>query len=280
MRQADTPFGCLRGLREMMKAHGIEDADSTARMMVTRILNKPMAQLLAQTEPVEPDEARALSQCLARRLKGEPIQYILGEADFYGLTLCVTPAVLIPRMDTETLVAEALKRIPKGGRVLDVCTGSGCIALALKHERPDCEVQATDISTEALEVAEGNGRRLGLDVCWRCGDLCAPVKTQRFDVVVSNPPYISEAEYEQLSPLVREHEPSLALLAGAKGLDVYERLIGQAAGCLREGGWLGLEIGYAQAQDVMRLCRQAGLKEVGLKEDLSGLPRVVHGRKG
>ena len=165
-------------------------------------------------------------------------------------------------------------------QVLDVCTGSGCVALAIKHERPDCEVQAADISPQALEIAKKNGKMLGLDVQWHCGDLCAPVKTQRFDVIVSNPPYISEEEYRQLSPLVREHEPSLALLAGAKGLDVYESLIGQAAGCLHAGGWLGLEIGSTQAQDVMRLFRQAGLEEIGIKEDLSGLPRVVHGRKG
>lgn len=280
MRQADTPFACLRRLRETMRAHGIEDADSTARLMITRVLKISMAQVLSQAEPIEPRQAQKLAQCLARRLAGEPIQYILGEADFYGLTLCVTPAVLIPRMDTETLVQAALEKVPGQGRVLDVCTGSGCVALAIKHERPDCEVQAADISPQALEIAKKNGKMLGLDVQWHCGDLCAPVKTQRFDVIVSNPPYISEEEYRQLSPLVREHEPSLALLAGAKGLDVYERLIGQAAGCLHAGGWLGLEIGSTQAQDVMRLFKQAGLEEIGMKEDLSGLPRVVHGRKG
>ena len=277
---ADTPSVCLRRIRETMRAHGIEDADSTARLMITRVLKIPMAQALSQTEPIKPSQAQMLAQCLARRLKGEPIQYILGEADFYGLTFCVTPSVLIPRMDTETLVLKALENAPRQGKVLDVCTGSGCIALAIKHERPDCEVQATDISAEALKVAKDNGQRLGLDVGWHCGDLCAPVKTQQFDVIVSNPPYISETEYRQLSPLVREYEPPLALLAGAKGLDVYERLIMQADDCLKVGGWLGLEIGSTQAQDVMRLLRQAGLKEIGMKEDLSGLPRVVHGRKG
>lgn len=276
----ETPAAWLRRCRNELAAHGVEDADSAARLLVTRLLDKPLSSVLLDAKPLAPAQAALVKQALQRRLDGEPVQYILGQADFYGLTLRVTPEVLIPRMDTETLVHQALIKAPPNARVLDVCTGSGCVALAVKHERPDCTIAAADLSPAALAVARDNGKTLGLDVDWRLGDLCAPLAGRRFDVIVSNPPYISQTEYEALSPLVREHEPPMALLAGPEGLDLYTRLIPQAAALLSPGGWLCLEIGSAQADAVQALCRAAGLKRVSLTRDLSGLARVVSGRKG
>lgn len=276
----DTPAAWLRHSKNELAAHGIEDADSAARLLVTRLLELPLSRVLLDTRSLSAAQAALLEDALQRRIQGEPLQYILGQADFYGLTLRVTPDVLIPRMDTETLVQQVLEKAPPQARVLDVCTGSGCVALAIRHERPDCAVAAVDLSPAALGVARKNGEALGLAVDWRLGDLCAPFENERFDVIVSNPPYVSQTEYEALSPLVRDHEPPMALLAGPEGLDLYTRLIPQAAALLRPGGWLCLEIGSAQAQQVQALCRAAGLTDVALARDLSGLARVVCGRKG
>lgn len=276
----DTPAAWLRHCKNELAAHGVEDADSAARLLITRLLDQPLSRVLLDTRPLSCKQVALIETALQRRLDGEPIQYILGQADFYGLTLRVAPEVLIPRMDTETLVQQALVKAPPHARVLDVCTGSGCVALAIKHERPDCAVAAVDLSPAALAVARDNGQTLGLEVDWRLGDLCAPFARRCFDVVVSNPPYVSQAEYEALSPLVRDHEPPMALLAGPEGLDLYARLIPQAAALLSPGGWLCLEIGSAQSGAVQGLCRKAGLESVATTRDLSGLARVVCGRKG
>ena len=276
----DTPIGWLRYLTGMLQRHGIEDAESTARLMVTTILGCSMGMLAADNQPIEEQAALALEQALQRRLQGEPVQYILGQAYFYGLAFRVTPDVLIPRMDTEILVEIALKKMPTGARVLDVCTGSGCIALTLKHERPDCNVSAVDLSGPALSIAKENGRKLGLSVNWHQGDLCDPVKNEVFDLIVSNPPYISETEYRNLSPLVREHEPAMALLAGPEGLDIYKRLVCQAKDRLAQNGWVVWEIGSTQAEDVQTMLKQAGFLQVAMETDMAGLPRVVYGRKG
>jgi release factor glutamine methyltransferase len=222
---------------------------------------------------LEPDAARRFQDWAARRRAREPVAYILGRKGFRHIELAVDPRVLIPRPETEHLV-EALLDLPQGARVVDVGTGSGAIALALKAERPDLEVIGTDASADALDVARANAERLGLDVAFHHGDLLAGVPGP-FDAVVSNPPYVEDGA--RLEPEIVGYEPALALRAGPDGLDVLRRLIpGVGASDARR---VVLEVGAGQAADVGRLLRAAGFPEVSTIADLAGIERVVAGRR-
>ncbi len=216
---------------------------------------------------------------LRRRRAGEPIQYITGEAEFYGLPLCVTPNVLIPRPETEHLVEKALELAGQFTRpaIVDIGTGSGAIAVAVAHQLHDACVTAIDISESALAVARGNAQRNGVEARIRFlrGDLFAPVAEDRFDIVVSNPPYIPAADRDALSPEVRDHEPALALFAGSDGLDIYRRLIPAAHSVLVPGGYLVLEIGYGQSESVRMLLAGAGFTHIEFAPDLQGISRVA-----
>jgi release factor glutamine methyltransferase len=223
------------------------------------------------------------SALIDRRASGEPLQYIIGHQEFWGLDLRVTPAVLIPRPETEHAVEAALEvlRGMNSPRVIDVGTGSGCIGLALAFELPQARIEAVDISAEALGVARGNAERLGLAarVCFAHADLLGNHLSRGsfFDMVVSNPPYVGESEADKLQIEVREHEPHCALFGGQEGLDVYRRLIPQAKQVLKPGGWLVLEIGYSQEQGIRELLSDWG--EVRIVLDLQGIPRVAVARK-
>ena len=215
---------------------------------------------------------------LARRAAGEPVAYLLGEKEFHGLMLRVTPDVLIPRPDTETLVEWALaclQGLPPGAAVADLGTGSGAIALALKQARPDAAVSAVEASPAALAVAQDNGRRLGLDVRWLAGSWWSPLAGQRLDLVVSNPPYIADGD-PHLPALA--HEPASALTAGPDGLRDLRAIAAGAPGQLRPGGWLLLEHGWDQAGAVQALLREAGLTAIETRHDLAGQPRCTGGR--
>jgi release factor glutamine methyltransferase len=220
---------------------------------------------------------------LERRLAGEPIQYITGEAEFYGLPFRVTPHVLIPRPETEHLVETviALCRGMERPRIVDVGTGSGAIAVGLAHELPQAQVTATDLSDAAIEIAQENAARNGLAGRIRLvqGDLLGPFAGQQFDVVASNPPYVSTADRATLAVEVREHEPAMALFAGADGMTMYRRLIPQAAAVLVTGGHIVLEIGYDQKQAIGNLLAESGYQEVEFVPDLQGIARVAIGRR-
>lgn len=219
---------------------------------------------------LEPDEARRFADLARRRREREPVAYLLGEKGFRHLELKVDPRVLIPRPETEHVVEAALARLPRGARVVDVGTGSGAIALALKQERPDLTVVATDVSAEALAVARANALLLGLEVELLHGDLLAPV-TGRFDAVVSNPPYVADAD--PLPPDVARYEPAVALFAGPDGLDAYRRLLPTAAAA---GATLVVvEIGATQAAAVSGLAKEAGYARTELTPDLAGHERVL-----
>ena len=272
-----TPADALQHAR----ACGLERLD--AQLLLTHVTGQSRAWLLAHDhDPLPPEQATRFVDLAARRAAGEPAAYLLGDKEFFGLTLQVTPATLIPRPDTETLVDWALEHIPaqsEPGRgaftVLDLGTGSGAIALALAHRRPHATVTAVDASAEALAVASANARALNLPLRCLHGSWLAPVAGERFDLIVSNPPYIAEGDppLPALTP-----EPITALTAGPDGLDDLRHIVAHAGAHLQPGGWLLLEHGYDQADAVAGLLRASGFTDVATRIDLGGQPRCTGGR--
>jgi release factor glutamine methyltransferase len=227
----------------------------------------------------------AFNQLVARRLRGEPVAYITGRKAFWSFVLEVNHDVLIPRPDTEVIVEEALavRRAEDFDhpRILDIGTGSGAIALALACEIPGAQITATDISVSALATAQKNARVLGLDksISFLRGDLFEPVRG-KFDMIVSNPPYIGALEYETLAAGVKDFEPQEALLSGQTGLEFYEKLIYQAHSLLTENGWLLLEIGAKQSENVRAIMELSGFYDrIAVRADYAGLARVIKGRR-
>lgn len=214
---------------------------------------------------------------LERRVQRVPVQQILGVQCFCGLDFIVTPDVLCPRQDTESLVEEALKRIRPGDRILDVCTGSGCIILSLLHFTKECKGTAVDLSEKALRVAGQNAEKLGIACEFVHSDLFENVEGI-YDVIVSNPPYIATKEIETLEPEVREFEPRMALDGMEDGLFFYRKIVNAASRYLSSEGWLLFEIGYDQGDAVREMMLEAGYCEVQVVKDLAGLDRVVSGR--
>ena len=249
-----------------------------AALLLQSTLGCTRAELLAHPQRALTEEQQQRYRArLAQRLRGTPIQYILGEQEFFGLPFFVTPAVLIPRPETEHLVEAAIHplRAHPAPRIVDVGTGSGAIAIALAHALPQAHVTAIDISPAALVVAQRNAERNGVAarIRWVEGDLLAAVREEHFDVVVSNPPYIAEAEGATLPREVREHEPAQALFAGATGLEIYARLFPQARAVLVPNGWLFAEIGAGQRDSIAALL--TGWRQIEFLPDLQGIPRVV-----
>jgi release factor glutamine methyltransferase len=259
---------------------------STARIevqcLLQRVLHVPRVYLLAHPErSLTETEFMHYNTLLQRRLKGEPIAYILGEREFFGLNLKVTPATLIPRPDTELLVELALQRLPvnKPCAVLDLGTGTGAIALAIAHARPQDAVLACDASIGALDVAKENAHALDLrNVKFVQSNWFAAVGEQRFDLIVSNPPYIAEGDPHLAQGDVC-FEPVSALISGIDGLDDIRHIITQSSAYLLPGGWLLLEHGYDQAERVRDLLQQAEFNAVFSACDLAGIERVSGGRK-
>lgn len=253
------------------------DARAEAELLLRRALGIDRARLAAHPElAVEARGHPLYLRYLERRLAGEPVAYILGEREFHGLDFEVTPDVLIPRPETELLVELALMRMPAEAplRVLDLGTGSGCIAVTLARLRPRSSVIATDVSRDALEVARRNAvRHAAGNVELRCGDCFAPVAEERFDVIVSNPPYVAADDLHLRSGDLR-FEPRHALTSSPDGLGLLQAIAFQAPPRLRPGGWLLLEHGRDQGEAVSSLLAAAGMSNVFTERDLAGLPRV------
>lgn len=230
-----------------------------------------------------PDTAAEFHGLVERRLAGEPIQYMVGEAEFYGLPFYVTRDVLIPRPETEHLVEKALQLAAgfRRPRMADIGTGSGAIAVALATHLHEASITATDISPAAVAVARRNAERNGVAdrIRFLEGDLLSPVGGERFDMVVSNPPYVAEGDRATLAVEVREFEPSAALFAGGDGLAVYRRLIPAASAALVSGGFLALEIGHGQQPAVAAMLKSEGLAAIEFTADLQGIPRVASAEK-
>jgi len=261
-----------------------ERARLDAETLMLHLIGKNRAWLLAHLE----DEfggckSIGYSQQIERRLAGEPIQYITGECEFYGLSFSVNRDVLIPRPETEHVVEKVLElaSLLVGPRLVDVGTGSGAIAIALAHESPGAKVTATDVSDAALRVARRNAERTGVAERIRFleGDLLKPVAAEQFEFVVSNPPYVATDDRASLALEVRDHEPDVALFAGSNGLDIYRRLVPAAYRVLVAGGFAVFEIGYGQAEAVAELFSAAGFVDIEFAKDLQGVDRVITARR-
>jgi release factor glutamine methyltransferase len=257
-----------------------ERARRDAEMLLAHALQWDRATLLAHLDDLlSATTATMFSGLLARRAAGEPIQYILGETEFFGLTFRVTPDVLIPRPETEHVVEAVieLSRRSIDPRIVDVGCGSGAIAIAAAHSLPSARVTATEISPRALAIARENATRNGVAdrIRFVQGDLLAPLAADRFDIVVSNPPYVANADRATLAVEVRDHEPAIALFAGEDGLDLIRRLISQAFAVLVSGGFLLMEIGHDQSAAVQALLIDAGFEAISFVNDLQGIARVA-----
>ncbi len=278
----DTPS--IRTLLEQASRElGTESARLDTEILLAACLGKPRSYLRTWPErSIDQRELECFGQLLRRRARGEPVAHLTGEREFWSLPLAVTPDTLIPRPETETLVEQALGKLPPDTplRVADLGTGSGAIALAIATERPRCEIIATDISELALTVARHNAERLGLgNVRFIAGDWCKSLPAGRFDVILSNPPYVAERDPHLDSGDVR-FDPRQALVAGPEGMDALRQIARCANDHLRRDGWLIVEHGYDQGGKVMQLLQAEGYSEVSTHNDGSGLGRVTMGRYG
>ena len=250
-----------------------------SRILLGHALRLSRIQLITQSERVlTGDEAQHAAELIRRRIAGEPIAYIVGEREFYGLVFRVTPEVLIPRPETELLVELALERMPEDGSALDLGTGSGAIAVAIAHALPDAELTAIDASAAALAIAEDNARTHGAAVRFLQSDWYSALGKERFDVILSNPPYITAGD-PHLSQGDLRFEPADALTDHADGLSALRIIVDGASGRLVPGGWLLMEHGYDQATAVRALLVSAGFSEVQSWTDLAGIERVSGGRR-
>jgi release factor glutamine methyltransferase len=278
-----------------LRAANVPSHTLAAELLLMHALGRDRTWLYTHPEAsLEPAQAEAYFAFIARRAAGEPVQYLTGKQEFWGLEFKVTPAVLIPRPETEHVMEVALARLgPRGFkihldtgapreklRVADVGTGSGCLAVALAYELPHADVFATDISAPALDIARENAARHNVAdrINFMQADLLEPLlpSPQPFDLIVSNPPYVARAEAAGLQREVRDHEPHAALFGGPSGVEIYARLIEQAGSLLRTGGLLVLELGYNSADHVRSiLTLENAWKNVGFTNDLAGIPRVA-----
>ena len=250
------------------------------RILLCHAVGITRVGLITQSErQLTGDEAARLSDLVGRRIAGEPIAYIVGQREFFGLPFRVTPAVLIPRPDTELIVELALERLPPRGRMLDMGTGSGAIAVSVAHTRPDAQVTALDVSEEALAVARSNASANGAQVRFVRSDWFAALAGETFALVVSNPPYIASGDAHLAQGDLR-FEPVDALTDHADGLSDLRTIVAGALAYLAPGGWLLLEHGYDQAEAVRALLADAGYLEAQSWRDLAGIERVSGGRRG
>lgn len=264
---------------------GIEEAALDARLLLEHICGTDRNTLLVHGDrTVSPEEEKQYLDAVERRSRRIPLQQITGQQEFMGLPFWVNSNVLIPRQDTEVLVEEVLKHTHDGMQILDMCTGSGCILISILHYSNDCEGLGVDVSSPALEVAEENAERLlsgrtGVSARFLQSDLFEAVDG-KYDILVSNPPYIRSAVVDTLMPEVKDYEPRIALDGEEDGLVFYRRILSDCKKNLKKGGMLFFEIGYDQAEAVKSMMEQAGFLEVTVKKDFGGLDRVVFGTLG
>ena len=264
------------GIRCLEKA-GFAEAKPDVLMLMDGLFHLSMTDILSHGETeLTKEEQNSYKEALHKRMQHIPVQYITGVQEFMGLSFCVNEHVLIPRQDTEILVEEVLKQLHDGFSILDMCTGSGCIILSLLQYSNDCEAVGADISAEALNVAKKNAERLGKTVKFVQSDLFKNI-SGRFDLIVSNPPYIRSDVIDTLMDEVRLHEPLTALDGKEDGLYFYRRIISESRLHLNRGGMIFFEIGYDQGKAVYELLQDAGFRDIETVRDYAGLDRVVYG---
>lgn len=279
----------MREAAGRLAAVGVENAPRDARLLLAHALEiEPVEVIMRETDAIDPVALIQYEALVQRRLAGEPVSRIRGWREFYGRKFRVTPDVLDPRPETELLVEEGLKRLPPGGRALDLGTGSGCILISLLAERDDAEGVGVDMSGAALKVANGNAASLGVAsrATFLEGGWGASVEAglAPFDLVLSNPPYIAEAEFSSLAVDVRRYDPKIALTPGGDGLGAYRAilaLVAKAGGgkLLKSGGFVGLEFGRGQEAAIAGMMAAARLQDIAILEDLAELPRAAFGRR-
>jgi release factor glutamine methyltransferase len=273
----------LHHMARSFRAGGIEEADADARVLIGHALHLDRARLIAQSDRIlEAREVSVISALAARRMRREPVSRILGQKEFWSLAILVTPDVLVPRPETETVVEAALDFVIRSGlrleklQILDIGTGSGALLLALLNELPNASGTGTDVSSAALDVARTNAARCRLES--RCNFVTSNIATGvegPFDLVLSNPPYIAHDEIVTLAPEVRDYDPQVALDGGRDGLDVYRSIANDAKRILAPGGRLFVELGVGQDEHVRLLFTKAGLSPGIPRRDLAGIPRVL-----
>lgn len=271
----------MREAAQRLSAVGVEGASRDVRLLLAHAMGiEPVDVILRETDAVDPVLLTSFEQLVARRETGEPVSRIRGWREFYGRRFVISPDVLDPRPETELLVSEGLNRLPHGGRVLDLGTGSGCILLSVLAERPDASGVGVDLSPGAVAMAQANAAALG--VAARVSIIHQSYADEldgSFDLALSNPPYISRAAVETLAPDVRNHDPAMALSPGDDALAAYRTILGVMPRWLKPGGWIGVEVGMGQAPDVSILMAAVGLEEIAYFDDLAGISRAVFGRR-
>jgi release factor glutamine methyltransferase len=276
----------LRRMRHMLEKNGVNDADREAEIMVSHALGTDRGSLYSDNPDIPEESILRIDQFVRRRISREPLQYILGYTEFYGIKIMLGAGVLIPRPETELLVEAAIKIVSgfKGEsskvKILDLCTGSGCIALALAQIFTDAKVYGTDISEAALGYAEKNaGINSITNVTFLTGSLFDPLKKNlRFDMIISNPPYIRRQDIKDLQPEIKEWEPVEALDGGEDGLDYYRAIIPEAGTYLKKHGCLMFELGIHQAKAVKKMAEDAGFQDISVIKDYSGIERIFIAR--
>jgi release factor glutamine methyltransferase len=269
----------------LLAERGVENARLDAEVLLADVLGFDRAGLFAARRPgLDDRERRAFDALIARRARREPLQHVRGRQEFFSREFLVDHRVLVPRPETETLVEVALSLARPSGHatVLDLGCGSGVVAITLALELPGTTIFASDVSPEAIEVARENARRLNVAgrIEFGCGDLFAAVRRRRFDLVVSNPPYVPRVELERLAPEVRDYEPRVALDGGRDGLDFYRRLAPTVSDVLAEEGVVVVEMGHGQSSAAAEIFAAAGLRVVSVERDLAGIERVLVVRRG
>lgn len=272
--------------RTVLRQRGIEAFNQEARYIVAAAAGKSVAELLRDMNLYASNQIEEkVTDYTARRLRGEPVAYITGSWEFYGLPIITTPDVLIPRVDTEVVVDTAIELLmgkKMDARILDLCCGSGCITCAIAHEMPATRFVSIDISANALEICRQNAaanRVISRVICMQADALSSPpLGLGEFDMIVANPPYIATGDISKLVPSVKDYEPVWALDGGADGLKFYKAIIKYWKSLLRVGGYLIFEVGEGQADSVLDMLNSAGFESAGVKQDTLGIDRVVYAK--
>ena len=271
--QKKTVLKILNKSIDQLKKYNIENPQLNAELIISHVLDMNKANLYLNSKDIlDNEKSDIIEQFIIRRTKHEPLQYILGETEFYGCKIKVNPDVLIPRPETELLVEKLVQE--NVNSILEIGTGSGAIAIALAKQMKNVQIEATDISEKALNTARQNAELNNVSINFMQSDIFENIKN-KYDIIVSNPPYISKKEYDNLAPEIKDYEPEISLLAKEEGLFYYKKIFENAKDYLTEKGKIYFEIGYNQAEKIKEIAKENGFDEINVFKDLNGFDRIV-----